>query len=179
MTSVNSMYDMVALLRLYIHEPWRAKYIHLYLTMWCCTLVILSATILQSIPRYINVLFLTTFVFAVATYIVNINPGHLNVIIGPNNENVKLQGAPLHIFDFCVHFLPFLYCYFNYSEFYKQQPFGYATSNALIIIFVYLWCINPIELYDLRTRNSNSMEEGLGLGVAALIGALVYVGIVL
>lgn len=139
----------------------------LYFTNWFLVLVVLHAFVY----KYVNLVFLACSIFFMSTFIVHVYPRRIEGYKN-NGEKFVFQGKILIIFDILLHVLPVAFVLIKYLEFYKIRPWGLATSNALLIILIYVILINPVQIYGLNAEIACSLVIAGMLGYWLLIRTL-------
>jgi hypothetical protein len=101
-----------------------------------------------------------------ALYVSNINPGYLKFDADGTH---KIKG-PLRItLDLVFHVLPFVFIFVKYWQYYRTRLLSISTSNALLILLIYIVVFDPILVYDVH---GNSI---IYLILITLVSFLVFV----
>lgn len=114
----------------------------IYLTTWSLTLVCLSGYVY----KYINVLFLSLFVFIGGSGIFYLNPGFAKIHIAPE-RSVYLDGFSKMLFHIFAHVLPLVYVLKRYFKYYSSRKYDGSTMISLLIITIYLITMNVEKIY--------------------------------
>lgn len=117
-----------------------------YLSYWAILLIVFN----NWTHRYVNLLFLSACVFVISLYIVYVSPGYIKYYDG--NKTYHIVGQAKIMLDLIGHVLPLAYVIFKYMTFYLRKDMAYsiATSNAFLIILVYLALFDVGHLYDVN-----------------------------
>jgi len=115
-----------------------------HLTAWSFALILLH----KWTYRYINLLFLSGTVLVLALYISYIKPGYIKY--HDLQGSYKITGHVKVTIDLLFHCLPFVFVWFKYGKYYggHRVKWSIATSNASVLLLIYLIMFNPKEIYD-------------------------------
>jgi len=118
-----------------------------YLTIWVFLLVLLHPWV----AKHINLLFLTCIVFTMALSL-RLTPGYFTTPFFQSDTGKTMIVDNMWwqlLIDSIFHWLPFIFIIILYQAYYRHNPFGLATLNALLLVFIYIILVNPVRLYDL------------------------------
>lgn len=95
--------------------------------------------------RYYNLLLSSLIISFITFIMVYVTPKKLNIF-----NKFTLTGWKLKLIDFVFHHLVTLFVIVMYGEYYKNNPFGYATAITLIVILTYASLAKPYEVYKIE-----------------------------
>lgn len=123
-----------------------------YLTTWAFLLFLLHSII----HPYVDLLFLSTTVFIVGTFIFFINPGICKVNLykekGKEREyqpSKQLASGWVLLVHTMFHVLPFILIVLMYRKYYRTRKFSSCTVVSICIILLYLSLVNINNIYDI------------------------------
>ena len=119
-----------------------------YLTVWAFWIMIL-VLIYPPLSNYINVLFLSIFVFITAMIMSYISPGYFKYGV-TKDFAIHLVGPAKWFIDITYHVLPLLIilCFFLSHYRKPQNQYGISLAITMLIMLLYITMFNPNNVYD-------------------------------
>lgn len=114
-----------------------------YMTTWSFVLVLLHKWTFM----YVNLLLLSGCVLVFAMYISYIQPGYIKYSDG---KEYKITGKAKYAMDVMFHVSPFVFILYKYGRYYTNKAVAWSlpTSNAFLIILLYMIMFDPTQTYD-------------------------------
>jgi hypothetical protein len=114
--------------------------------------------------RWVNLLFLTTFVLVCVTYIAHVRPGYLKI----GSRGKKLDGAALVAVDLLFHWVPWAWVLWRYGKYYRKNAWGLETTVAVLVILFYIMTVDVSATYDVDVREG-VLVAALGMAAYGLV----------
>lgn len=140
-STISTMQEYIVLKTLPVHVAAR------YFTVWSYGIVVLSL-ILPQISKYINLLFLTTFVLILSLLISYVSPGYIKYY-DPYGKTTNITGNAKYFIDILFHIIPFGVVYVLHYDTYRIRPYDMSFVNTLLLMLINIIIFDAKKTYDL------------------------------
>lgn len=112
-----------------------------FFTTWSFVIILFHKQIYQSI----HLVYLTYITCIIGTYLSYYNPKYFDFMLF--GKSYKVEGLNKLLLADSLHFIPFIFIYCLYNQYYKKNYDGVRVVNAIIIILIYVVLLNIERVY--------------------------------
>jgi hypothetical protein len=117
-----------------------------FFTTWNALIIIFHKYLYQSIHlKYLN--FITCIV---GTYLSYFNPKHFDIVW--QGKQYRVEGWMKVLIADTTHFIPFLFVYCLYSQYYVKNFDSMQLLNAIILLMIYVVLLNIKRVYGVSFK---------------------------
>ena len=117
-----------------------------FFTTWNALIIIFHEYLYQSI----HLKYLTFITCIVGTYLAYFNPKHFDLIW--QGKQYRVEGWMKVLIADTAHFIPFLFVYCLYSQYYVKKYDSLQLLNAIILLMIYVVLLNIKRVYGVSFK---------------------------
>jgi hypothetical protein len=117
-----------------------------FFTTWNALLIVFHKFLYQSI----HLKYITFITCIVGTYLAYFNPKHFDFMW--QGKQYRVEGWNKVLFVDTAHFIPFLFVYCLYNQYYKNEFDSLQLVNAIILLLIYAILLNIKRVYGVSFK---------------------------